>query len=161
VRWVRVAKVVGDDTDSNRGLIPVRAPVLLLTDGRRFKVMQAAVYDLSARSIRHPPGARGRMTESRRGVLSELESLPLVDGHQVEIHGVPVDEVAHERAHRQHGPALRGDCVQRLADQYQAKALSGPVGIRRDLDEGDYVAGTLVGQKAHHLAVDVQLEAAG
>jgi hypothetical protein len=53
VRWQRVANVVADDTDSNVGLIPVRSPVLLLTDGRRFKVEQAACYDLTARSARH------------------------------------------------------------------------------------------------------------
>jgi tetratricopeptide (TPR) repeat protein len=51
VRWERVAKVVGDDTKRDAGLIPVRAPVLLLTDGRRFKVRQASVYDLSARGV--------------------------------------------------------------------------------------------------------------
>ncbi|NJC73653.1 hypothetical protein HC031_28595 [Planosporangium thailandense] len=53
VRWERISKVVGDDTETDFGLIPVRAPVLVLTDGRRFKVRQASCYDLSARSSRH------------------------------------------------------------------------------------------------------------
>jgi tetratricopeptide (TPR) repeat protein len=57
VRWQRVATVVADDTAHNGGLIPVRAPVLVLTDGRRFKVRQASVYDLSARHVRHHPNA--------------------------------------------------------------------------------------------------------
>jgi tetratricopeptide (TPR) repeat protein len=53
VRWNRVAKVVEDDTANNLSLIPVRAPVLLLTDGRRFKVRQAGAYDLHPRSVNH------------------------------------------------------------------------------------------------------------
>jgi tetratricopeptide (TPR) repeat protein len=57
VRWERVAKVVGDHTESDTGPILVRAPVLVLTDGRRFKVRQASCYDLSARSVRHHTNA--------------------------------------------------------------------------------------------------------
>jgi hypothetical protein len=44
-----VAEVIGDDTDNTIGLIRVRAPVLLPTDGRRFRVKQAAYYDVRGR----------------------------------------------------------------------------------------------------------------
>ena len=53
LRWERVAMVVTGDVRHTVGLIPVRAPVLVLTDGRRFTVRQAAAYNLRARSARH------------------------------------------------------------------------------------------------------------
>jgi Flp pilus assembly protein TadD len=53
LRWERVATVVTGDAHTTVGLIPVRAPVLILTDGRRFTVRQAAAYDLRARTVGH------------------------------------------------------------------------------------------------------------
>jgi hypothetical protein len=47
VPWERVSQVVGDDTETDFHLIPVRAPVLVLTNGRRVKVRQASSYDLT------------------------------------------------------------------------------------------------------------------
>jgi len=69
VRWERVAKVVGDDSDHHRGLIPVRAPILLLTDGRRFKIKQAAFYDLGARGVPHHAHTRTNQ------IAAELEAI--------------------------------------------------------------------------------------
>ena len=71
VRWERVAMVVADDTDNNTALIAVRAPVLLLTDGRRFTIKQAAFYDLGARDADH----HTRTTVNQ--VAAELEAIRL------------------------------------------------------------------------------------
>ena len=53
LRWERVAAVVTGDAHTTVTLIPVRAPVLILTDGRRFTVRQAAAYKLRARTVGH------------------------------------------------------------------------------------------------------------
>jgi cytochrome c-type biogenesis protein CcmH/NrfG len=54
LRWERVATVVTGDAHTTVSLIPVRAPVLILTDGRRFTIRQAAAYDLRTRTVPHP-----------------------------------------------------------------------------------------------------------
>jgi hypothetical protein len=69
VRWDRVAKVIGDDPDNNIGLIPVRAPTLLLTNGQRFKIKQAAYYGLSTRSVSH------HQNTPIHHIVAELESI--------------------------------------------------------------------------------------
>jgi hypothetical protein len=74
VRWERVATVVADD--SNGGLIPVRAPVLVLADGRRFKVRQASVYDLSARHVRHHPNTWVNHVVAELEVIRLTHSFP-------------------------------------------------------------------------------------
>lgn len=53
LRWERVATVVTGDAHTTVSLIPVRAPVLILPDGRRFTVRQAAAYHLGPRTVRH------------------------------------------------------------------------------------------------------------
>jgi hypothetical protein len=46
MRWDRVAEVTTDHTRSNVGLA-AHAPVLLLANGRRFRVKHAAFHDRS------------------------------------------------------------------------------------------------------------------
>jgi hypothetical protein len=69
VPWERVAQVVGDDTETDFHVLPVRAPVLVLTNGRRVKVRQASSYDLSVRSIRHNTNTRADH------IAAELEAM--------------------------------------------------------------------------------------
>jgi hypothetical protein len=71
LRWDRVAMVVAGDAHTTVSLIPVRAPVLILTDGRRFTVRQAAAYDLRTGSAR--PDAHTWVDD----VAAELEVIRL------------------------------------------------------------------------------------
>lgn len=66
VRWDRVTHVLDD---GRRGLIPVRAPILVLTNGARFRVKQAAFYDLSSHNARH------HITNPVTSIVAELEAV--------------------------------------------------------------------------------------
>jgi hypothetical protein len=67
--WERVAEVISDDTSGLTGLIQVRTPVLLLTDGRRFRLVQAGFYD---------PGHHNHQAAGpARRIAAELEALRL------------------------------------------------------------------------------------
>ena len=44
VRWADMKRIVGSDTETDGRLLPVRAPVILLTDGRKIKVRPISSY---------------------------------------------------------------------------------------------------------------------
>lgn len=46
VRWDAMRQIVGTDTETDGNLLPVRAPVIVLTNGRRLKARAASSYGL-------------------------------------------------------------------------------------------------------------------
>jgi len=66
IPWADIAKIEGGDTETDARLVAVRAPVLVLTRGRRVKLIMASSYDLSP--------TNGATTNADR-IATELESL--------------------------------------------------------------------------------------
>jgi tetratricopeptide (TPR) repeat protein len=77
VTWDRVAHVTADQPKTTRGLLVVRSPVLLLADGRRFTVKQAAAYDLRARRSQQ---VRAQVAQ----MATELEAIRLAHTSRAE-----------------------------------------------------------------------------
>ncbi|MFF5292074.1 tetratricopeptide repeat protein [Paractinoplanes globisporus] len=69
VRWDQVTQVVDDNPDNTHGPVPIRAPTLLLTNGRRLTVRQAGCYDLTARNVYRQP------TNPIHHITAELEAI--------------------------------------------------------------------------------------
>ncbi len=46
VRWDAIRQIVGTDTETDGNLLPVRAPVIVLDNGRRLKARAASFYGL-------------------------------------------------------------------------------------------------------------------
>jgi Bacterial PH domain len=66
VPWSEITEIRGADTETDARLLPVRAPVLVLANGRRLKLSMVSSYSLFT-------GNRSDSTADR--VAAELESL--------------------------------------------------------------------------------------
>lgn len=44
VRWADMSRIVGSDTETDGRVLPVRAPVILMADGRKIKIRPISSY---------------------------------------------------------------------------------------------------------------------